>query len=69
MPIGRFLNVEEAAARIGCTTGRVRQLLRDGTLNGIKANARAWLVDERCVHRVATQQYTTGRPRIAASQR
>lgn len=39
------LSVEEAALAIGCTTGRVRQLLRAGILEGSKAFRGCWIVD------------------------
>lgn len=39
------MSVEDAASAIGCTTGRVRQLLRAGTLEGTKAFRGCWLVD------------------------
>ena len=40
------MTVEAAAAFIGVTTGRVRQLLRSGDLLGEKIGARLWLVDQ-----------------------
>lgn len=49
MPVQDFVNVQEAAAMIGCTDGRVRQMLIDGTLKGVKANERAWLIPKRVV--------------------
>lgn len=46
---GRGLSVSEAADVIGCTTGRVRQLLRAGTLQGSKAFRDCWMVDAESV--------------------
>ena len=66
MPVEKFLNVKEAAVAIGCTVGRVRQLLIAGELKGVKANERAWLITKDEVDRFAKRQYTTGRPRSCA---
>lgn len=63
MPLNELLNVEEAAEVIGVTTGRVRQMLRDGEMRGKKANERAWMVDKSEVDRVAAEEKKTGRPR------
>jgi excisionase family DNA binding protein len=63
MPIDDLMNVDEAAAIIGVTTGRVRQMLRDGEMKGRKANERAWLVAKEEVQRVADEEKKTGRPR------
>lgn len=58
-----LLNVGEAATIIGCTEGRVRQMLRDGTISGKKANERAWLIPKSEANRIADSQPKTGRPR------
>lgn len=63
MTVGDLLNVREAAAVIGVTTGRVRQMLREGELIGIKANERAWLVRREEAKRKADEEQKTGRPR------
>jgi excisionase family DNA binding protein len=67
MPVEKYVNTNEAAELIGCTVGRVRQLLRDEELTGIKANARAWLIPRRQVLQIARRPYTTGRPRVSQS--
>lgn len=59
-----YLSVEEAAAQLGCTPGRVRQLLRSGELQGIKLHARAWLIDAKIVAKAASIPQERGRPRI-----
>jgi hypothetical protein len=41
----KHCSVAEAATIIGCTEGRVRQLLRSQEMRGIKVNERAWLVE------------------------
>jgi excisionase family DNA binding protein len=63
MSLDSLLNVEEAAVLIGVTTGRVRQMLRDGEMKGRKANERAWMVEKKEVDRVAAEENKTGRPR------
>ncbi len=59
---GNLLNVGEAAVVIGVTTGRVRQMLLDGTLKGIKANRRAWLVPKKEAEKLRDNRPPKGRP-------
>lgn len=56
MPVQDFVNVQEAAAIIGCTDGRIRQMLLDGTMQGVKANERAWLIPRKIVDREARKR-------------
>ena len=65
MSVGKLLNVDEAAKRIGVTPGRVRQWLRSGELKGIKANQRAWLVHSSDADKMKETKPATGRPRIS----
>lgn len=58
-----LLNVTEAAELIGCDPSRVRQLLREGGLKGIKVHSRAWLVDKKSAEKVRDLPHETGRPR------
>mgnify|MGYP001199890953 CR=1 FL=1 len=57
------VSVSAAAEIIGCTTGRVRQLLRDGMLRGEKLGARAWAVSRVDASKLARTPAKTGRPR------
>lgn len=57
------VSATDAAEIIGCTTGRVRQLLRDGMLRGQKLGKRAWAVSRVDAEKLATKPATTGRPR------
>ena len=59
----QYLSVSEAATRIGCTVGRVRQLLIDGILVGRKVNARAWIISPSSVEEVKNAVHDRGRPR------
>jgi DNA-directed RNA polymerase specialized sigma24 family protein len=52
-----------AAEIIGCTTGRVRQLLRDGAIRGKKIGERAWAVSRVDAEKLAETPAKTGRPR------
>lgn len=61
--IDDFYNVREAAAVIGVTPGRVRQMLVDNEIKGVRANPRAWLISKKEVERVAKIEHSTGRPR------
>lgn len=59
-----FLTLSDASKLVGITTGRLRQMLRAGTLKGMKAGPRAWLVAEKEVLKLRSKQPTTGRPRV-----
>lgn len=43
-PDGKWCSVEEAVEIAGCTDGLIRLRLREGRLEGFKANERAWMV-------------------------
>jgi len=61
-----YCGVSEAAAIIGCTTGRVRQLLIAGKLVGEKyvdADNAPWAVDRKSVAAYSKVVQKTGRPR------
>ena len=63
MAFQNFLTPNEAADVIGCTDGRVRQLLRDGKLLGQKIGERMWLIPEAEVRKMRDLPVETGRPR------
>ncbi len=58
-----FISVQEAAELIGCTRGRVRQLLIDEEILGEKLGERTWAVVQKSAEKYAKREYTTGRPR------
>jgi hypothetical protein len=59
-----LITVEKAAEIIGCTVGRVRQLLlySKGELEGQKWGT-AWMVQQKSVERYAKKPQKRGRPR------
>ncbi len=61
--VDSYCSVADAAEIIGCTDGRVRQLLRAEVLPGIKLNARAWVVEIDAAKSYADAEQTTGAPR------
>ena len=63
MQLENFVHVESAAKIIGCTTARVRQLLKEGTITGEKFGPRMWLVDRKSATKYAKTECLTGRPR------
>ena len=63
---GKFVSVDEAARAIGCTTGRVCQLLRAGIIDGIKLGARTWAVNFSSLEKFSEKPQGVGRPRISA---
>lgn len=65
LPAKPFISVQDAAEILGCTVGRVRQLLMAGTLDGQKLNERAWAVERKSVEKYAKQDIRLGRPRVA----
>lgn len=58
-----FLTVSQAAEAIGCTPGRVRQMLRGGALTGEKMSEWLWMIPKKAVERIAKNPAKTGRPR------
>lgn len=58
------VSVVEAAEIIGCTVGRVRQLLLGGELVGEKLNERAWAVSRKSAEKYSKLTPQSGRPRI-----
>ena len=68
--VPNYLTISQAADALGCTTGRIRQLLRDehSGLRGEKVNARAWIVEKKSVEKFAKQVPSVGRPRIGKAK-
>lgn len=64
-----YLNVKDAAKLIGCTEGRVRQLLIADQIRGEKINSRAWLVEKKDAERVRDIAPRGGMPRIGRKSR
>jgi len=58
---GVFWTVSDLAAAADVTTGRIRQLLRGGRLEGVKVGGR-WLVPDEAARRWLTSGRRTGRP-------
>ncbi len=59
-----YLSVNEVAAVLGMTDGRVRQLLREGQLEGHRVNDRAWAIHCLEVERFKQQPRKPGRARV-----
>ncbi len=60
------VSVTDAATIIGCTSGRVRQLLLDGQIRGKKLSETdnsPWLVSKVDAEKMARKPAHTGRPR------
>lgn len=64
LPAKPFISVADAAEILGCTGGRIRQLLIDGVIAGMKLNERAWAVERKSVEKLAKVPQTVGRPRL-----
>lgn len=47
------ISVKDAAALLGVTTGRVRQLIGDGTIIAHELSERAWAVELKSVQKYA----------------
>ena len=62
-----LVSVNDAADILGCTVGRVRQMLRQGELSGIKVNRRAWLVFRSAAETHRARPSAVGRPRVSGS--
>ena len=60
-----WITTTEAADMLGCTTGRVRQLMLDGILStGRKLSTRMTVLDQREVREYSRLKMATGRPRV-----
>jgi hypothetical protein len=63
-----LIGVKEAASIIGCTAGRVRQLLLAGQLRGRKVTDTSWVLVKQDAERYARNNpRTIGRRRISES--
>ena len=58
----------DAAEIIGCTTGYVRHLCRQGKIRGAKLGERAWAVSGADARSYASTPCDTGRPRSLAER-
>lgn len=64
MSIANYLTVAEAAAVIGVTPGRVRQLVVADEIKGVeRVGKRALLIPKREAERIKNIEPTVGRPR------
>jgi hypothetical protein len=63
----RMLTIPEMAARAGMTPARVRQLLAEGKIAGVRVSKNLWLMPESEFAKIATPA-RIGRPRKGASQ-
>lgn len=62
--LGKFLSVKEAAAKLGCTEGRVRQLVLAKTIHAERFNGRALAIPIDSLRKYAETPIKTGRPRL-----
>ena len=62
----RLIGVADAAAELGVSQRRVRQMLADGTLRGSRIG-RVWAIDRAALDLVADRSTSAGRPWKAAS--
>lgn len=58
-----YISVPTAAEIIGCTEGRVRQLIYSGDIDAVKANEKAWLVLRKSAEKRAKNPPAMGRPK------
>lgn len=58
----QFLSVSEAAALLGITDGRVRQLLGEGEIEGQKLGEKNWAIHIDEVDRHKKERRPVGRP-------
>ena len=67
MKLNDPVTVEDAAAIIGCTKGRISQLVDEGKLEYEYLHGRALLIEKKSAQAYAKTPQKTGRPRIAAA--
>lgn len=67
LEIADWISVNRAAEILGCTPGRVRQLLGENRLTGEKLDGTSiWMVSCESVENYGKQDLSPGRPRIGA---
>lgn len=67
LEIADWVSVTKAAEILGCTTGRVRQLLGEKRLAGEKLDGtKIWMVSRESVEKYGVEELPPGRPRIGA---
>ena len=67
LEIADWVSVSKAASILGCTTGRVRQLLGEKRLSGEKLDGtKIWMVSRESVEKYGEEELPPGRPRIGA---
>ena len=67
LEIADWISVNRAAEILGCTPGRVRQLLGENRLTGEKLDGTSiWMVSCESVENYGKQDLPPGRPRIGA---
>jgi len=59
-----YLTTKEAAARLGVSDARIRQLLLEGRISGLKVGETAWLVPLKEVERYSRERRPVGRPSL-----
>lgn len=62
--LGKFLSVKEAANILGCTEGRIRQLVIAKTLKAERFNKKALAIPLESLEKYKKTPITTGRPRL-----
>lgn len=63
MALENLMDTKDAAAYLGVTTGRIRQLARAGTLRGVRVSLRAWVFEKSELDRFqAEERRGPGRP-------
>lgn len=64
LDLRKYMTATQAAELIGCTTGRVRQLIKEGKIAGAeKAYNFGWVIPIVEVTRIRDSESATGRPR------
>lgn len=64
-----LLSVDEVAELLGCTHGRVCQLLRTGELRGEKFRNIVWQIKRSDAEKFVREPGTPGRPRIGKNRK
>lgn len=62
---GVYFTPQEAAERMGLTSGRLYQMLRANEIDAVKIGDRFVLIPEVEVDRIRDQKHSVGRPRVS----
>lgn len=63
--LDKYVTVKDAARIIGCTTGRVRQLIYADAIEAEQVGGHIWMVLRKAAEKMGGEPSRVGRPRVS----